>query len=428
MLSLLRERSHPAVEMSSKKKHPRLGKVFYGWWVLGLVVITNLMSAPGQTSGFAPFVEPMMEVTGLSRQALANTYLVATLTSALFLIPAGKRIDTWGSRRVVVLASLGMALVLVMMTQLGRWSTGHATVGMIWLGLAGMRFTGQVLMMVAGQTAVSKWFVRRRGLAAGLVGFMASLMSPLSPLLLHHLIEGFGWRGAWWMAAGLLGVLNTPLVLFFWRDTPESCGLQPDGGVSGDQEVAVEEDPWTRREALGQPLLWVVVVGSWMTSMIVTAVSFHIVQIGAMRGLESGEALRFFLPMIWTSMGVGLVMNVLADRCSYRLFLPLQQLCLGLALLVLTFSDRFTASALIFGLTLALAGPVGVTTLPRWFGRKHLGAIGSVNWTAVVMGSAVGPSLFNLNQGDGYRSLSIVCAVVMVGLLMAGFLLPAPKR
>jgi len=44
---------------------PRRLPFFYGWIILVLGVLGFLMSAPGQTYGVSPFIEPLLQSVGL---------------------------------------------------------------------------------------------------------------------------------------------------------------------------------------------------------------------------------------------------------------------------------------------------------------------------------------------------------------------------
>jgi MFS family permease len=324
---------------------------FYGWWMVALAVLTLLMSAPGQTSGFAPFVEPVMAATGLSRQGIANAYMLATLLSAVVLTLGGRLFDSWGCRRMLLLACPLLALVLVGMSQVdvligAVGGSTVAAVAIVTIGLTGMRYTAQGVMTLASHTTVSRWFVRRRGLAGGLVGFVVAMLGPLSPLMLHSLIAVLGWRATWLLVAAVILVGLTALIWLLWRDDPESCGLQPDrSGETDAVTESVDADPWTRSEAMVPPAFWVIIFTNALNALVITATSFHIVHIGAQRGLSEEQALGFFLPMVWTSMIVGLVAMVAADRCSFRVFVPILVASMGAGLLSLAFSGYFMLSA-----------------------------------------------------------------------------------
>ena len=71
----------------------------------------------------------------------------------------------------------------------------------------------------------------------------------------------------------------------------------------------------------------------------------------------------------------------------------------------------------VYGGTYSLLASV---TWPRFFGRKHLGAISGYNMSHMVLGSGIGPFIFGWSfdyTGD-YLAGVFACAVVLVGLLV----------
>ena len=421
--------------------------LYYGWWVMLGVVLTQVLSSPGQTAGVSPFIEPLMEATGLSRQAISNAYLVGTLLSGICMLQVGRIIDLWGSRWVNLLAGLTMAVVLLALSRIDsalrllQYALGN---GLLWqagalillgVGFFALRFCGQGAMTLTAQTTTPRWFRRRRGLATGVAGLVGAVIGPAAPLLLNALIGEYGWRGAWVAAGIIVAVVNSFVAFLIWRDTPESCGLEIDGTPPAREDPlnAVIEDNWTRAEAVRAPAFWVVAATNAMLGLIITAISFHIVDIGHQRGLSDQQALGWFMPMAWVGVLVGFGANVMADRLSFRIFLPALQFFIAAAILCLAFTSSptgFYASSIVTGLALAMAGPASVTTFPRWFGRTHLGAISGVNWAGTVIGSALGPALFVLLRTEslGYRPAQIACAVPLVGLFIASLLVAAPCR
>lgn len=420
---------------------------YFGWWVLLGATLTQVLSSPGQTAGVSPFIEPLIAVTGLSRLDLSNAYLIGTTVSAICLIGLGRLIDLYGTRLTNLLAGIAMGVVLLVMSQIDhilgvvQGALGNATtVAQLasLLTVAGgfffLRFVGQGAMTLVGQTAVPRWFVRRRGLATGVGGLVGALLVPLAPQLLNALINLFEWRGAWIAAAGIVVVANTLVVLFLWRDSPSACGLPNDEQPTEEtDQTPRDEIGSTRAEAIRTLGFWVVALTGACFGLILTAIAFHIVDLGARRGLDEAASLAWFIPMAWTATTVGFGANVLADRMSYRAFLPIYQIMLVAGGLCLTYAETrwgFYLSSFLMGLALAMIGPVNVTTFPRWFGTLNLGSILSVNWAGTVLGSAIGPSLFSLllSPTIGYRHSLLASISLLPILFMLTFFIKQPLK
>jgi OFA family oxalate/formate antiporter-like MFS transporter len=437
-------KSHP----SCHARHPfdpERWPFFYGWWMLGMCVMTALCSAPGQTSGVSAFVPHLLEATGLSRMALANTYLAGTLLSACFIPFGGRLVDRFGARRVVVSAALMLAVTIALMSIFDRIASQMAThlhlpalatmVTLLALGFSMMRFTGQGLMSLSQQTTVGHWFDKRRGVAASISSVVLALVGNATPLFLNGLIDATGWRGAWRWLALLLSAGFALLALIFWRNTPESCGLWPDGRKPHAQ--ATDHSPiaqsWTRAEALRTSAFWTVMPAIAMLGLIITALTFHLADIGATAGLSRKAAFAVLLPFGITTMVTGPFMGILADRIAPRWLLCYMVSMLAAHLVLMTqFGPgwRYIAPAIALGLATGTVGPLSAVTYPRFYGRLHLGAINGAQWAGAVVASAIGPSLYALvrHLTGSYRIAMLLLLLPLAILFVAGLRLTPPKR
>ena len=138
-----------------------------------------------------------------------------------------------------------------------------------------------------------------------------------------------------------------------------------------------------------------------MFGLLSTALTFHIVSIFKQAGLSRNEAITIFLPVSFLAVAINLAAGWLVDRepLKYRLkFLFVFQLfgllLLGGGILIL---HRGCGKYLIiagYGISRGLLNTLLSVTWPRFFGRKHLGAISGYNMSFVVFFGALGPILF----------------------------------
>lgn len=88
---------------------------------------------------------------------------------------------------------------------------------------------------VPANAVVSRWFVRRLGLALGITAFGSGISGVVLPPLVAAIIPELGWRAIWRIAAALVAFVVLPLALFLLRDRPaERDGLDY---VTGDGAV-----------------------------------------------------------------------------------------------------------------------------------------------------------------------------------------------
>lgn len=411
---------HPEVPFS-----PRRAPFFYGWVVVGAATLGLFASIPGQTMGVSVFNDALIDATGLTRLAVANAYLAGTVASGLCLPWGGTLLDRFGARQAIVAASIGLGVMLVLLSHVDHLAPSGAEFVVLAALFFGLRFSGQGMLAMTSRTTMARWFERIRGLVAGVSGVFVGFAFGYAPRLFDAWIERAGWRGAWREMALIVGVGFAFIAWLFFRNRPEECGLTLDGDPPKEKraEAAEEEPSKTRRQALRTVAFWAVTICLSSQALIITGVTFHIVDIGAKVGLERAAAVAVFLPMAVVSTTTGFFGGALADRVRVRtllaLFVVAQTLGLVGAAYLETGPILFMAG---FGISGGLFGPIAQVAYPRYFGRQHLGAIAGAQMMAVVLGSAVGPSLLAVSErltGSYGPALLDLIALPVVGAALA---------
>ncbi|MEO0323063.1 MAG: MFS transporter [Myxococcota bacterium] len=383
---------------------PRRVPFYYGWVVVVAATLGVLFSIPGQTMGVSVFTDPLLEATGLGRSSFSFAYLLGTLGSAALLPRAGVVIDRVGVRVAAGASALALGAVLLVLAQADR--AGAALAGLLGLSpsagafavlavlFVGLRFSGQGVLTLVSRTMIGRWFDARRGRATAVSGLFVAFGFAYAPVLFEAWITRAGWRGAWTEMGFVVALAMTAVAFVFFREDPESAGLVLDGGVTDSRAAGQAELAFTRAEALRTRAFWVLTLALALQGMVVTGITFHVVDLGAESGLAKREAIALFPPLAVVSTSAGFVVGWLADRVSLR---ALVLLFLGAETLGYAASAHLGHAV---GLPLAALG-LGVaggcfsvlTTVgpPRLFGRRHLAAIAGSTMTVVVAGSALGP-------------------------------------
>ena len=398
--------------------------IFYGWIILVASVLGVMTSIPGQTIGVSVFTDHLIAATGLSRLDLSNAYLVGTLTSGCLLPFGGKLLDRLGSRRIVVLAAVGLGLTLCYLTVCDRLSRLFSTIlpfnappiaaVLLVLGFVSLRFCGQGMLTMTSRTMLGKWFERRRGLVSGIEGIFVAFGFAIAPKFFSWAIDLLGWRGTWLTLAVVVGLGMSTLGWLLFRDNPEACGLRMDGEppqrlqLSEDQtsepfdqlpsEPLPSEPLWgvPRNQAVKTLAFWAVTLAFVSQALSSTGITFHIISIGAKSGISRLEIVNIFVPIAVVSTTVGFIVGLVCNRVRLQfifMFMMVFQ-AMGIAAIAnLSTPGMIVPATLGLGVSGGCFGTLTTVVLPRFFGRAHLGAISGVQMMAVVIGSAIGPSL-----------------------------------
>lgn len=410
-----------------------------------------LTSIPGQTIGVSVFTDHLIEATGLSRLDLANAYLVGTLTSGCLLPFGGKLLDKLGARRVAVVASVGLGLTLCYLTVCDRLSDAISRLlplpstiiaaALLVLGFVSLRFCGQGMLTMTSRTMLGKWFERRRGQVSGIEGIFVAFGFSSAPYFFSLAISSLGWRGTWLALAAIVGLGMSAVSWLLFRDNPEICGLRMDGEneplpLQKTESITTEETQmWglTRREAIRTLSFWAVTLAFASQALSVTGITFHIVSIGAELGITEARMVTIFVPIAVVSTAVGFVVGLACDRVRLQtifMFMMVGQ-AMGIgAIANLNIPWMIIPAALGLGISGGCFGTLTTVVLPRFFGRAHLGAISGVQMMAIVIASAIGPSMLaNVQTVTGsYRGGLYACCLFAPIVIALMFVIQPPEQ
>ena len=209
----------------------RRGRVFYGWWILAAAMGIGASNSFVFVYGFSAFFIPWQNAFGWSRAVLGGVVGVSRLEGGLVAPVAGWFIDRYGPRRIMF---VGLAMM-----GLGFFALGQVTtLLMLYVVFLTLLATGSSFgTMRPAQVALANWFVRRRGLAMGLLlagpGIGGSFV-----FLFAKFMDTYGWQAGAIFSGILIWSIGFPLAWVI-RHKPEQMGLLPDGDrVPAGTEVA----------------------------------------------------------------------------------------------------------------------------------------------------------------------------------------------
>ncbi|MGB3512462.1 MAG: MFS transporter [Microcoleaceae cyanobacterium] len=428
---------------------PKNFPFFYGWIILIVCTIGIIMSIPGQTIGVSAFTNYLLTATGLSRLQFSNAYFVGTLTSGLLLPYGGVLLDRVGARATAVCASVGLALTLCYLSFSDRLATvinntfpilPYSTVVFIILvlGFICLRFSGQGMLTMTSRTTIGKWFDRRRGFVSGLTGVFVAFGFSIAPLAMSSLINVLGWRATWLTMAAVVGIGMGLIGWAFYRDNPEECGLLMDGEMhSSTVETKHSSEnnlqDFTRAEAIRTIIFWVVTLALSSEALILTGITFHIVDIGAEVGLSQMEAVSIFLPKAVISTIIGYLVGMVSDRVPLKYLFMVMMVgeAIGIASIANFGSPLFRLLTIVgFGISGGCFGTLSAVALPRFFGRAYLGSISGFQMMIMVIASAIGPSFLALfkDKLGSYQPGLYGCLILAILIFILTFFARNPRK
>lgn len=442
-LSLYLRSTFPHMNFTKMRRSPSEWPFFYGWMVLFVGALGVLMTAPGQTIGVSAFTDPLIDALKLSRDQLSISYMGGTVLSALMLTKAGQLFDRFGAMKTAFVASIGLGVALIFMSQTDRLASlfGDSyiiTMIIVFFGFVFIRFFGQGVLTLASRTMVVKWFDARRGLAVGVLSVVTAFGFSLAPKVFDVMIGNYGWSGAWQVMALYIGLVFPVLVYLFYKSGPEVYGLKPDGlSESKQRRVKPARFPvhrdYTLNEARSTLSLWVFSGLVALYGLVITGLTFHIVSIFAEKGLDKDMAINVFQPLAFVAVATTLVSSPLSDyiKMKYLAFVFCVAGTFGMfSISQLGSADVFYYLVIVsFGICSGIHPLVVTLFLPRFFGKLHLGAITGQAMTLMVFASAFGPILFSqsLSITGSYNFAAYLCGGTFVFLLAFAIMTKNPQ-
>lgn len=375
--------------------------------LLSFGLLLTLFSSFGQTFLISLYVPEIAATFQLSNTQISSLYASATLVSAFTLPWIGRYIDIWPLARFTTGVLIGMFLALLVLS----FSLNPI---MVLIGFWGLRLTGQALM---GHTAVST-MARNYGMDRGKAISIANIGHPIGeaifPLIIATSIGTFGWRIPLQFSAILVIVLVLPLALYLLKGTdPAVLFPQMEVADEKDPEAKLVRRPWA---ILGQWKFWVLFPGVIFCGMVVTAIFFFQIQLGASRGwTASWVAASIAAFAVGSALGM-LLSGPWVDRLTAKRIFPYVLFPFLCGLLLLAFFEMpliYPISLLFLGFSNGAGSSVFNSIYAEVFGTVAIGSVRSMFATAGVFGSAIGPISFGLFL-DNQLSFSTILVIAAI--------------
>ena len=407
-------------------------KFFYGWWIVVAAAVGLFMSSsPIVTYTFGVFLIQLSGEFDWTRGQISLAFSLSMLAFAVAQPFVGRILDRFGARRVIVPAVLvfgaSFASLSLLTSQLTHFYAVFLVMGAVGGGTTSIAYFG----------VLSRWFVKRRGIALGLALAGNGLSAFMMPPLAQFLVDSVGWRQAY-LALGLMTVVvSIPIVALLLRDSPEAMGLEPDGHPPTDsQSKSPPEEPsspmggmrgMSGREALRTSTFWVIVIPFLLMSTALVGCMTHLVPMLTDRGVAIQTAAFATSVMGGATMIGRITIGYLLDR-FFAPRVAMTFFAVALFGIFLLWSEATGALAFLGAFVIGFAASAD-TTLPylvtKFFGLKTFGEIYGLVVACNVMGWMAGPVIlgFAFDWMGSYRTmLGALMVVVLVAVGLMGLL------
>lgn len=334
---------------------------------------------------------------GWSRGETSIAYSVSQLVAGGSSPLVGTLVDRLGPRRLLL---LGGGLLVV-----GLF--GSAFITRLWqiIALYGvlMTFGANCLGLVVFVPILSRYFVRRRGMAISIVQSANGFARAVSAPLVQFLISGFGWRTTYLIEGAFMAAAVLPLAAWFRRADPPRPVLPTAsaGTVPEPRPNIAPHAGWTLAEAMRTPHFWLLFAVYLFTGLGSFFVSLHQLAFAVDRGFDklyAAEVLGMgaFLGVFGTIV-TGTLSDYIGREASAILAYGFSIIGVVCALFITGPNQGWLLwlHACLFGLTWGARGPAITAKTADLFPGAQLGAILGV----ITIGSGLGAALGSWGAG-----------------------------
>ncbi len=403
---------------------PFHARLYYGWRIVGVLAVTELISFGVLYYAFSALLVSMQRELGWSLTVLTGGFSVALLVSGLVAPLVGHWVDRRGARLLMTTGSIAATGAVL------AWSRVETVPGYfaVWLVLG---LAMAAVFYDPAFTVITAWFIRLRGRALLVLtitgGFASTIFLPLTDLLARSL----GWRQALVVLAGVLAVGTIAPHFLVLRRRPEDLGLLPDGAVArtvmpqGIADITrAEPAPGVDvRSAMREPAFWWLVGAFVFSTLTTTAVTVHLVAFL----MEQGHA-SSFAALIAGAYGLFSVTGRIVVTAAGRFVSGSRMTVMvfgmqALAIFILVVGGRGSGGVLLF--IVLFGASTGALTLARativadYFGRRSYGAISGTISLFSTLSRAAAPVGAGLGYGLAHSYEPVFSVLAGTALLSA---------
>src|SRR5882757_151745 len=353
---------------------------YYGWNVVAVCVLAGIAASALPINAFSLFLGEWTAELHVPVSTLQIGIGACGLGCAVFSPIAGILADRYPARGLFAIGISGIAL----------FSLGISWVTRIWEFIALYALVLPVSLLLStsilSNAVVSRWFVRRLGLALAITAFGLGMAGVVMPPIVAATMPTIGWRGIWRVGGVITAVIILPLVIAVLRDrprerdglhylTPEGggppgSGGSPHGGGSGTGMLR-----W--RDIFARRNFWLLIAAYVPMLALYGGCGQNIAPLAASRGLSTQTAGVLLSLLSLSQLAATLLAGLLSDRFGNRR--PLAGLAFATAVggVLVTFGTG--AGVLGLGVILAAFGgsfwPLIAASIAAEFGASAVGRV-----------------------------------------------------
>lgn len=399
-----------------EKPNPRY---FYGWnmVVASFIIVFALW---GAYYAFSVFFKSMMNEFHWTRAQTSAAITISLVVGGLSAPVAGKFMDRYGSRLIMIVCAILAGMGYIMLANINALWQYYLVYGVV-IGLA------MSASYVVPAAVINHWFIKKRGLALGLVFSAFGVGQMAVPPLATQLLGIFDWRMSY-IFIGVSVFILTLMATLFLKDFPRYKGLMPDGEAKSAEGDKIAAWGFTFMQAIRTPGYWIV-IAIWFVFAIPTYImGVHLIPYATDVKIDPMKAASIFTVIGSFNIVARIVFGHLCDRWGNKPVVYLSFIAVFFAMLLMMGARdiwAFYIAGALYGTFFSGVDVAAIKVTGDFFGNKSIGAIMGTTGLAWRMGAASGTLsagyIFDITRS--YSSAFALAALSMLVSLMLSFFL-----
>ncbi len=367
--------------------------------------IFTFFSSFGQSFFLGIFNSSIREELSISHGQFGTIYALATLTSSLFLIWIGKKIDDINIFRYALFVILLLSFSCFFFSKI-------SSITLLFLSIFLMRFSGQGMMSHTATTTISRYFTKSRGKALSTGWFGLSTAEFILPVLMIYLLTITDWRNIW--------ITISVIVLFFLPFSSYFLvkNLNFDSREIIDDKNFKEKNikQWKRIEVIKDYRFYIICANMLAMPWIATGTFVYQSFILSSKNWGPYVIAQSFMAYSVLSVITLFVSGFLIDKFTSRKILIYMNIPLLLSVFVIFYFNNPISSFVFLGLigiSNGFANVLGSSTWAEIYGVKYIGSIKALTTALMVFSTAFGTALFGflIDLSFSIEQISLVAGI-----------------
>ncbi len=399
-------------------------KLFYGWLIIagGFVLFFFGIGLGINTVGI--FIEEVVSTLGFTRGGFSLFFSIAAISMMISAIVVGKLIEKFNIRIIMGICTAVFALGIMLYSQCMTLAQFYLVSILMGVGSAGTH-------IIPVTTMINNWFVKKRGLATGIVfagtGIGGLVLNPFVSWLIssNHLSLQYGWQSAYIISGAIAGIFCVPTALIVMRKSPADMGLLPDGEKGSMNEAQQDQPGLSLAETIRLREFWLVAAMAFLFSLVNMGINQHLYPYfkGELGYSASAASMIVGAYLGMTVLGK-ITLGHITDRKGLSFGITLFVAIIALGIVVLINASYFWLAVLfviVFGFGNVTQPVIPPLVTAESFGLKHYGIIFGVLSIFMTIGSGIGTPLSGMISdatGSYTRAFMLYIALLAVSLAL----------